>query len=182
MAKAAPKSNTETARKGNNMSNTSDIDLINELGLGSSASTEAPAETVEATEAEPAGRAPRSEIKIVNKPQVAVGLLPARVAFGGGNTGKRGSKYPFEELTEPQKDAEGNVVGYSFFEVKLADVENADAKKLQAAVQAAVAAQNKQAKAAGEGVKYVSRTLLGEQNEYVGTAVYRVDDTLGDDD
>lgn len=173
-----------------------DNDLISSLGLGAETSTEtaapAAAETAGETVGEVAegegegateGRAKRSEIKITQpivKKQAA--LLPSK-AVGGGFGGKRGSKYPFETLDAPTKDAEGTVTGYDYFEVLLKDVENADQKKLQAAIQAATANANKAAKEANEPQRFVSRTVLGENEEYVGSAVYRVDDTIdGEDD
>ncbi len=166
-----------------------DMDLINELGLGTAtaAPAEASAAAGSASAAEPEdaveakSRPERSELKIVGEIKTGLGLLPAKQAFGGGGGGKRGSKYPFESLAAPTKNDAGEVTGYSFFEVKMSDVENADEKKLKGAIQAAVAAQNKSAKEAGEVTKYVSRALI-ENGAYVGTAVYRVDDTLGSDD
>ena len=170
-----------------------DANLLAELGLAGdtapAVTTETAAETVasetaavvDGTAAPAAARAPRVEIKI-NATTSGVGLLPPRVAFGGGNTGPRGSKYPFADLTAPAVDEAGNVTGYSFFTVKLADTENSDEKKLQAAVQAAVAAQNKQNKDNGSSIKYVSRTVLDEKGAYEGSSVYRVDATLGEDE
>lgn len=162
----------------------SDMDLINSLGLGTT-ETETPVatETTEVTEAPEAATAPakRTEIKIVGTIVKATGLLPARAPSGGG-FGKKGSKYPFETLAAPTKDEAGAVTGYDYFEVKLTDVENADAKKLQGAIQAATAAANKTAKEDGSTVKYVSRTILDDEGAYVGSSVYRVDDTLEEDD
>ncbi|QOE32073.1 hypothetical protein CPT_Palo_014 [Rhizobium phage Palo] len=154
----------------------SDLDLLNDLGLTSDATDGAPVEgdVVEGVEAEAATRAKRTEIKIVGTIAKQSGLLPARAPSGGG-FGERGSKYPFETLAAPTVDAEGNPTAFDFFEVKLTDVENADAKKLQGAIQAAVAAQNKTNKTEGNGIKYVSRTVLGEDGSYVGAAVYRTD-------
>ena len=168
------------------MSTEQDLDLINSLGLGASEPTEQPAVvegTEPADEAEAAtAPAKREAIKITGEIKTGLAaLLPARAPSGGG-FGKRGSKYPFEDLTAPAKNEAGEVTGYSFFEVRLTDVENADAKKLQSAIQAAVAAQNKQAKEAGEVTKYVSRTIVGEDGAYAGSSVYRVDDTINEDD
>lgn len=158
-----------------------DENLLAELGLSTEGTaTEATTETTGEAVAEKATRAPRVEIKI-NKTSVGLGLLPARVAFGGGG-GPRGSKYPFADLVAPAKDEAGNVTGYAFFDILLTDVENADEKKLQGAIQAAVAQQNKQNKADGSIVRYVSRTKLDESNAYVGSSVYRVDDTVAEDD
>jgi len=169
----------------------SDEALLAELGLGTTATETATpavgaepnaAENVAATEgaetAEKAKRAPRVEIKI-NKTSTGVGLLPARVAFGGGG-GRQGSKYPFEDLTAPTKNEAGEVTGYSFFDILLSDVENADEKKLQGAIQAAVAQKNKQEKEAGTKTHYVSRTKLDDAGAYIGASVYRVDDTIED--
>lgn len=159
-----------------------DAELLANLGLtednsateATTVDTAAPAD-----EAEPKTKATRTEIKITGEIATTVrkGLPPqARNGFGGG---KRGSKYPFESLVAPvEVDGEYE---YSNFTVKLTDVENADAKKLQGAIQAAVAAQNKQAKEAGSEVYYVSRTETGDNGEYVGSTVYRVDQTLGAD-
>lgn len=172
---------------------TSDNDLISSLGLGDTASTtdtatvdatgEVADTTVDGDETEAGeGRAKRSEIKLVQpivKKQAA--LLPSK-AVGGGFGGKRGSKYPFETLDAPTKNDAGEVTGYDYFEVLLKDVENADQKKLQAAIQAATANANKAAKEANEAQRFVSRTVLGENEEYVGSAVYRVDDTIDDGD
>ena len=155
--------------------------LLSELGLTDDAAgaAEAPAETV-ADEAEPATKTARTEIKVVGA--IATGKrkgLPALVRNGFAG-GKRGSKYPFEELAAPVgPDADGEYE-YASFTVNLTDVENADAKKLQGAIQAATAAQNKQAKAEGNGVYYVSRTETGENGEYIGSTVYRVDQTISE--
>lgn len=156
-------------------------ELLNSLGLGdTSVETTSTETTVDA--AEPAtAPAKRTEIKIVGEIKKSNGLLPARAPSGGG-FGKRESKYPFETLAAPSVDEAGTVTGYDFFEVKLSDVENADAKKLQGAIQAAVAAQNKKAKEDNSGVKYVSRTLLDAAGAYEGSAVYRVDNTIGEDE
>ena len=153
--------------------------LLSELGLTDDAAgaAEAPVDTV-ADEAEPATKTARTEIKVVGS--IATGKrkgLPALVRNGFAG-GKRGSKYPFESLVAPvEVDGEYE---YSNFTVKLTDVENADAKKLQGAIQAATAAQNKQAKAEGNGVYYVSRTETGENGEYIGSTVYRVDQTISE--
>lgn len=165
---------------------TTDNDLINSLGLGLGATAETTAapstEASTALAEETVDRAKRTEIKIAKpivKKQAA--LLPVRT-FGAGGGGKRGSKYPFDTLEAPTKDEAGNVTGYDYFEVLLDNVENADQKKLQTAVTAAVANANKAAKAEYSIARFVSRTVLGENEEYVGTAVYRVDDTIGDDE
>lgn len=156
-----------------------DLDLINSLGLGAVEGTEATAETAEVAADVEAATAPakRTEVKIVGTIAKKTGLLPAKVAFGGGG-GRSGSKYPFETLNAPTVE-NGEVVGYDFFEVRLTDVENADAKKLQGAIQAAVAAQNKKAKEDGEATYFVSRSVV-EEGAYVGSAVYRTDDRDGD--
>jgi len=177
------------------MPDTTDEALLAELGLGTTeTTTTAPvvgseptaAENVAdataevADTAEKAKRAPRVEIKI-NKPlTIGAGLLPARVAFGGGG-GRSGSKYPFADLVAPTVAEDGKTVtGYAFFDILLSDVENADEKKLQGVIQAAVAQQNKQEKEAGTKVHYVSRTKLDDKNAYIGSSVYRVDDTIED--
>lgn len=165
-----------------------DANLLAELGLaGDNAAAETTAATTEAaapvvTEGtqEAEKRAPRVEVK-VNNSTLGVGLLPPRAALGGAQ-GERGSKYPFASLNEPTKDADGNVTGYSFFTINLTDVENADEKKLSSAIQAAVAAQNKKHKEKGETTKYVSRTNVDDKGAYTGSSVYRVDDTIGDDE
>lgn len=161
----------------------SDIDLINSLGLGATnegaanTETEATEVTSEAAEAATAP-AKRTEIKIVGSIATSgVAALPARAPSGGG-FGERGSKYPFDDLAAPTKDAEGNVTEYKRFTVLLKDVENADAKKLQAAIQAATAAQNKKHKDAGRTTYFVSRTELDDDGAYIGSSVYRVDDTI----
>lgn len=156
----------------------SDNDLIASLGLGETAAETAATNSVEAEGADTAGadaaRAPRTEIK-VNAISKGKGALPAQAPRGGFGE-KRGSKYPFEDLGAPEKDGEGNWV-YDYFEVKLSDTENADAKKLQSAVQAATAQQNKAHKDDKSKPYYVSRTIV-EDGAYVGSAVYRVDTTL----
>lgn len=160
-------------------------ELLSALGLGDVAGEVATSDTASETVADTAEAATtpvkRTEIKIVGEIKKSNGLLPARAPSGGG-FGKRESKYPFETLSAPSVDEAGSVTGYDFFEVKLSDVENADAKKLQGAIQAAVAAQNKKAKEENSGVKYVSRTLLDAAGAYEGSAVYRVDGTIGDDE
>ncbi|QIG68410.1 hypothetical protein EVB62_008 [Rhizobium phage RHph_TM33] len=155
----------------------SDLDLINQLGLGTETVTETAAEVAADAEAATTSRAPRTEIKITGTIAKSSGRLPARATNGGG-FGDRESKYPFESLAAPvlATDEEGEYWSFDFFEVKLSDVENADAKKLQGAIQAAAAAQNKKNREEGTGIKYVTRTVLGENEEYVGSAVYRVDD------
>ncbi len=158
--------------------------LLSELGLtddAAGADTAADPTAAEAgDEAEAATKTTRTEIKVVGA--IATGKrkgLPALVRNGFAG-GKRGSKYPFEELAAPVgPDADGEYE-YASFTVNLTDVENADAKKLQGAIQAATAAQNKQAKAEGNGVYYVSRTETGENGEYIGSTVYRVDQTISE--
>lgn len=153
----------------------SDDALLSALGLAGGEET--PAEPTEAetpSEAEAATKAPRTELKITGEiaTQKRRGLpVLERSGFGGG--GKRGSKYPFEGLAAPEAD--GDDFLYDSFTVKLTDVENADAAKLRGAIQAAVAAQNKQTKEDGSNVYYISRTETGENGEYVGSTVYRTD-------
>lgn len=156
--------------------------LLSELGLTDDAAGAETAAEPDAAgdEAEAATKTARTEIKVVGS--IATGKrkgLPALVRNGFAG-GKRGSKYPFESLVAPiGPDADGDYE-YDFFTVNLTDVENADAKKLQGAIQAATAAQNKQAKAEGNGVYYVSRTETGENGEYIGSTVYRVDQTISE--
>lgn len=129
-------------------------------------------------EAEAATKAPRTEIKITGDiaQKVRKGLPQLeRKGFGGG--GKTGSKYPFADLAAPiGPDADGEYE-YASFTVLLTDVENADANKLRGAIQAATAAQNKQAKADGSGLYFKSFSELGDNGEYIGSSVYRVDGT-----
>lgn len=165
------------------LARSTDDALLSELGLtddASGAETAAETEALHGDEAEAATKTARTEIKVVGS--IATGKrkgLPALVRNGFAG-GKRGSKYPFESLVAPiGPDADGDYE-YDFFTVNLTDVENADAKKLQGAIQAATAAQNKQAKAEGNGVYYVSRTETGENGEYVGSTVYRVDQTISE--
>lgn len=156
----------------------SDLDLLNDLGLTSDETAASAAEGT-AGDAEAATKtSQRTELKITGDVAVTKRKgLPALARNGVGG-GKRGSKYPFESLEAPVgPDADGEYE-YSSFTVKLADVENADAKKLQGAIQAATAAQNKAAKEAGSSVYYVSRTETGDNGEYIGATVYRVDGTL----
>jgi hypothetical protein len=162
---------------------TNENELLSSLGLDTTAAETAAANEVAPEAAheaavEGAEKAVREAIKITGTIAVASGELPAEAPRGGFATGERGSKYPFADLVAPVKNEETGKFAYSFFEVKLTDVENADAKKLQGAIQAAVAAQNKKHKEKGEVVKYVSRTLLDAQEAYVGSAVYRVDATI----
>lgn len=153
--------------------------LLAELGLTGDT---APTETATATTAEPKERAKRSEIKIVGKIASGISaLLPAQERNGGG-FGERERKYPFDDLVAPTKDVDGNVTGFAYFEVLLADVENADAKKLRGAIQAAVAASNKSAKEKGTPERFVSRTKLDDDKAYIGSVVYRVDDTQDEDE
>lgn len=159
-----------------------EANILDELGLTDASSETAVVETTASAateEAAPVARAERTELKIVGEVAIATGLLPAleRNGFGGG--GKRGSKYPFEQLVEPTKNEAGEVTGYSNFTVRLDAVENADGKKLKGAIQAAVAQQNKQAKDSGAVERYVTRSVI-ENGEYVGSTVYRVDDTLAE--
>jgi hypothetical protein len=158
---------------------TSDMDLISSLGLAPGDDTVGSSE-LSNDDKEPATSAPRAErteLKIVGKIATGAGALPAEAPRGGGFGGKRGSKYPFEDLEAPAQNKDGSWA-YSFFTITLADVENADDKKLRGAIQAAVAQQNKQAKEANEKTKYVSRTVLDASGAYAGSSVYRVDDTL----
>ncbi len=164
----------------------SDLDILAGLGLTDDATTEtaAAAETVTETvadEAEAATKAPRTEIKITGDiaQKVRKGLPQLeRKGFGGG--GKTGSKYPFADLAAPiGPDADGEYE-YASFTVLLSDVENADANKLRGAIQAATAAQNKQAKAEGTGLYFKSFSELGDNGEYIGSSVYRVDGTTAD--
>lgn len=162
--------------------------LLAGLGLGDAAPTEgaeasqeAPAE--ETVAADVATKPKRTEIKIVGEIKKARGLLPPK-AIPTGFGGKTGSKYPFETLgapevadgTDPEVPA-GTILGYDYFEVFLKDVENADAKKLQGAIQAATSTQNSDDDNKAKGVKYVSRTLVDDDGAYIGSAVYRTDGT-----
>lgn len=152
--------------------------LLAELGLTGDDAGAAGTET--ATVAAPkAEKQKRVEIKIAKTSLGVSALLPEQ-ARGGGGFGEREQKYPFKELVAPAKDAEGNVTGYAFFDVLLADTD-ADAKKLRGAVQAAVAAANKKAKEDGEPQRFVSRTKLDDDGAYIGSSVYRVDDTQDED-
>lgn len=146
-------------------------ELMNVLGLAGTEGADASTETA-TTEAEAASRGPRTEIKIGNVGRTkAVGLPEVK---RGGGFGERGSKYPFDDLVAPVVREDGETE-YDLFEVLLADVENADATKLQKAVQAATAAANKSAKDAGE-TKYFKSFSIIKEGEYVGSSVYRTDD------
>lgn len=160
-----------------------EANILDELGLGGA---EQPVEQIAAVDENTgevvtpadAAAAPRTELKIVGEVAVSGGLLPASQR-GAGFGGKRGSKYPFEQLEAPVKDANGTVTEYKFFTVRLDQTENADAKKLSGAINAATSAQNKAAKDEGRIERYVTRQVV-ENGEYVGSSVYRVDDTLED--
>lgn len=165
------------------VAHSTDDALLATLGLtedtADAASTPTPAETVSevSEEAEAPTKAPRTEIKITG--EIASGVrkgLPVLVRTGFGGGGKKGSKYPFESLAAPVgPDAEG-LYDFANFMVLLSDVENADPKKLQGALQAATAAQNKTAKDEGTTVRFQSFSVLGDNEEYIGTQVFRVDD------
>lgn len=135
-------------------------------------------EAVIGDEVEAATKAPRTEIKITGEiaQKVRKGLPQLeRKGFGGG--GKTGSKYPFADLAAPVgPDADGDYE-YASFVVLLTDVENANADKLRGAIQAATAAQNKAAKADGTGLYFKSFSVLGDNGEYIGSEVFRVDAT-----
>lgn len=144
----------------------SDLDL-SALGLSADAGSAVVETAVAAEAASEASRAPRTEIKVNATKRARIAAVPEqeRSGFGGG---KRGSKYPFESLEAP------DATGFDSFEVLLADTENADAKKLQGAIQAAVAKQNKDAKAEGLATYFVSRSIV-EDGEYKGALVVRTD-------
>lgn len=163
-----------------------DADILAGLGLvddGTEAQTVTASDvgSVEAVigeEAEAATKATRTEIKITGDiaQKVRKGLPQLeRKGFGGG--GKTGSKYPFADLVAPVgPDADGEYE-YASFVVLLTDVENADANKLRGAIQAATAAQNKAAKAENTGLYFKSFSVLGANDEYIGSEVFRVDGT-----
>ena len=172
-----------------------EADLLNELGLGSAVTetaavaeqatevaqtapaAEVDANTGEAVTSADAAKAPRTELKIVGEVAISGGLLPASQR-GAGFGGKRGSKYPFEDLDAPVKNEAGEVTEYKFFTVNLTDCEEGTpAEKLKGAINAATAQQNKVAKAENRVERYVTRQVV-ENGEYVGSSVYRVDDTL----
>lgn len=171
------------------IAHSTDADILAGLGLtddGSEAQTVSASDagSVEAVlgtvgeEAEAATKAPRTEIKITGDiaQKVRKGLPQLeRKGFGGG--GKTGSKYPFADLVAPVgPDADGEYE-YASFVVLLTDVENADANKLRGAIQAATAAQNKAAKAENTGLYFKSFSVLGTNDEYIGSEVFRVDAT-----
>lgn len=161
------------------MTDMNDDALLAELGLTGNAETTATETAGAATATPKAEKQKRVEIKIATVSTGVAALLPDQ-ARGGGGFGEREQKYPFKELAAPAKDEAGNVTGYAFFEVLLADTD-ADAKKLRGAVQAAVAAANKKAKEDNEPQRFVSRTKLDADGAYVGSQVYRVDDTQDED-
>lgn len=151
--------------------------LLAELGL--TGDTAEATDGVVATATPKAEKQKRVEIKIAKTSLGVSALLPEQ-ARGGGGFGEREQKYPFKDLVAPAKNEAGDVVGYAFFDVLLADTD-ADAKKLRGAVQAAVAAANKKAKEDGEPQRFVSRTKLDDDGAYIGSSVYRVDDTQDED-
>jgi hypothetical protein len=161
--------------KGNKMDNVVD-DLA---GLGLNLDNAAPVDQVEtpveAKEDAVVARAPRTKVKLAEiKVETGFSLAPITrgVGFGGG----RESKYKFDELAEPVNVAKkGEEPKWEYSTMLIAGEAGEDPKKVASSARAAVAAQNKKHKDAGETVRFVSRA------EGANVRVYRVDGTISED-
>ena len=131
-------------------------------GGGAAAATEAPAKA----------KAPaRVEVEVgeIEVEESALESLPP-LTRGGAS----GSKYPFDKLAAPAKQANGSY-GYSSFTVKLQDGVDEDA--LKRSVQSATTQANSRGKASG--TKFVTRSI-NEGGKFVAIKVFRVDNTTSD--
>lgn len=124
-------------------------------------------------EAPSKARAPRVEVN-VGEIIVSTEFESLAPLVRGGGGGATGSKYKFDELLAPAKQADGTW-GYTSFLVELQ--EGVDEDALKRSVQSANTQANGVAKKAGLPNYYVTRSVV-KDGKFAGMKVYRVDNTL----
>jgi hypothetical protein len=148
-------------------------------GLGLNLDNAAPVDQVETPveakeDAVVKTRAPRTAVKLAEiKIEGGFSLAPITRAAGFG--GGRESKYKFDEQTEPVNVGSAKEPKWEYSTQLIVGEEGEDPKKVASSARAAVAAQNKKHKDAGEKVRFVSRA------EGNNIRIYRVDDTIAED-
>lgn len=136
---------------------------------------EVPAEVPAEVETEKKKRSPRETVDIGTPTFAKAVGIPGIRRVGGGATG---SKYPFATLKAPVANADGD---FEYDTFTLTVQEGVDPEKLKRAVQQAVSGENRKEKEDGTKIRYATRTVLTD-GVLTGAKVYRVDDTLDDED